>query len=100
MIYYDIGTGRFSKDSDILQVAITRGNNTAEEDLNVFALSTKAIGVWAAKRNGLSITYTTSKKALTNRWKEILPTVSPAQVVQQVSAYFVSLCQSSYKLTY
>ena len=87
MIYYDIGTGRFSKDGDILQVAITRGN--------VFALSTKSIGVWAAKLNGLSITYTTGKKALTNRWKEILPAVSPAQAVQQVSAYLVSLCQSS-----
>ena len=62
MIYYDIETGRFSKDSDILQVAITRGNNTAEEDLNVFALSTKLIGDWAAELNGLSITYTKGKQ--------------------------------------
>ena len=57
MIYYDIETGRFSKDSDILQVAITRGNNTAEEDLNVFA-----IGVCAAELNGLSITCTNGKQ--------------------------------------
>ena len=41
MLYYDIETGGFFKDSDILQVAITRGNNTAQEDLNVFALLTK-----------------------------------------------------------
>ena len=41
ILFYDLETGGFRKTADIIQIAMTKGNSSHIEDMNVFVIPKK-----------------------------------------------------------
>ena len=55
ILFYDLETGGFRKTADIIQIAITKGNNNHSEDINVFVIPKKKLDARSVKVRGHTV---------------------------------------------
>ena len=84
LAFYDLETGGFRKDADLLQVCF---HCDGVDDLDLYIMPEKGIEPSATKVHGLSVSYSTGEKRLVNCKGELKNTVTAKYAASKIVAF-------------
>ena len=88
LAFYDLETGGFRKDADLLQVCF---HCDGVDDLDLYIMSEKGIEPSAPKVHGLSVSYSTGEKRLVNCKRELKDTVTAKYAASKIVEFVKQL---------